>query len=641
MKVFSKYRKFVLATYDIVFINFSFCMALFFRFNTDIPQLYIKHYKIMFLPITVIYLLIFYFFNLYSSLWSLASIDEFMIGGVSNIAANSIILIASSFFEDRLPYSVIILAGVFIIIFTLGFRMLFRIYRRITLMFRKIDKSGFKRVLVIGAGVAGVSLVKEIYRHPEVKYDAVGFIDDDNNKSGKAISGLRVMGNRNSIKAMVDRYAIDLIIIAIPSLSMKEIKELVTLCNEAKCKTKIIPGVYELLDNKVSLSKMRNVDVKDLLGREPVKLDNKGISNYIAGKIVLVTGGGGSIGSELCRQIVNYNPKELIILDIYENNAYDLQNELIRKYPDLKLKVLIASVRDRRRLEKIFEEYRPHVVFHAAAHKHVPLMEFNPEEAIKNNVVGTLNTAECADKYGANRFVLISTDKAVNPTNVMGASKRMCEMVIQAIDAKSETEFVAVRFGNVLGSNGSVIPLFKRQIEEGGPVTVTHKEITRFFMLIPEAAQLVLQAGAFAKGGEIFVLDMGSPVRIYDLAEHLIKLSGFEPNLDIKIEITGLRPGEKLYEELLMDEEGLQNTEHEKIFIGKPSNFDFNTVKSQIFELVDLIQFGSNEMVVRKIEAVVPTYKRADKKLEHRATGDDEISLGSALGEVAVARSAN
>lgn len=639
MKVFSKYRKFVLATYDILFINCSFLIALFFRFNTDIPQLYIEHYKNMFLPITVIYLLTFYFFNLYSSLWSLASIDEFLIGGISNIAANSIILIASSFFENRLPYSVIILAGVFILIFTLGFRMLFRIYRRVTLMFRKVDKSGFKRVLVIGAGVAGVSIIKEIYNHPEVKYDAVGFIDDDKNKIDKMISGIRVMGDRNSIKDIVDRYSVDLIIIAIPSLSMKKIKELVTICNEAKCKIKIIPGVYELLDNKISLNEMRNVDVKDLLGREPVKLDNKGISDYITDKVILVTGGGGSIGSELCRQIVNYSPKELIILDIYENNAYDLQNELIRKYPDLNLKVLIASVRDKRRLEKIFEEYRPHVVFHAAAHKHVPLMEFNPEEAIKNNVLGTLNTAECADKYGAKRFVLISTDKAVNPTNVMGASKRMCEMVIQSIDAKSQTEFVAVRFGNVLGSNGSVIPLFKKQIEEGGPVTVTHKEITRFFMLIPEAAQLVLQAGAFAKGGEIFVLDMGSPVKIYDLAEHLIRLSGFEPNVDIKIEVTGLRPGEKLYEELLMDEEGLQNTDHDKIFIGKPGNFDFGVVKSQIFSIIDLIQFGSNDIVVRKIQEVVPTYKRENDK---DSTADKSLTEGSnAFDEVAIGNTAN
>lgn len=631
-------KKLIMVVYDMIFINCSFLMALFFRFYTGIPTVYVEHYKRVFLPITAIYLLAFYFFNLYSRLWSQASIYEFMIGGISNLAANSIILIASSFFAYRLPYSVIILAGVFTIIFTLSFRMLFRINRRIPLMLKKVDKSAFKRVLVVGAGTGGVSIVKEIHRHPEMKYHAVGFIDDDKNKIGEAISGVKVLGDRYSIKNVANTYDVDLIIIAITSLSISERKELVKLCHETRCKTKIIPGVYELLGNKVSLSNMRNVDVKDLLGRDAIKLDNKGISDYLLGKVVLVTGGGGSIGSELCRQIVNYKPKELIILDIYENNAYDLQNELLRKHPDLNLKVLICSVRDRRRLEKIFEEYRPHVVFHAAAHKHVPLMEFNPEEAIKNNVVGTLNTAECADAYGAERFVLISTDKAVNPTNVMGASKRMCEMLIQAIDGKSETEFVAVRFGNVLGSNGSVIPLFKNQIAEGGPVTVTHKDITRFFMLIPEAAQLVLQAGAFAKGGEIFVLDMGSPVKIYDLAEHLIRLSGFEPNVDMKIEVTGLRPGEKLYEELLMHEEGLQNTEHEKIFIGKPSKFDFNTVKSQVEELMDLIQFGNNEMILRKIEEVVPTYKRLDREKNNKKVIKEEIFMASAMEEVVVGK---
>ncbi len=638
MEKFVRDKKLIMVTYDMVFVNCSFLMALFFRFYTDIPAIYIEQYKRIFLPVTIIYVMTFYLFNLYSNLWSLASIYEFMIGAISNLTANAIILMASSFFDYKLPYSVIILSGVFITIFTLGFRMLFRITRRLPLILKKVDKRDFKRVLVVGAGTGGVSIVKEIHRHPEINYDVIGFIDDNKSKIGKSISGVKVMGDRDSIKDIAHRYNIDLIIIAITSLSISGRKELVRLCHETRCKTKIIPGVCELLDNKVTLSSMRNVDVKDLLGRDPIKLDNKGISDYLLGKVVLVTGGGGSIGSELCRQIVNYKPKELIILDIYENNAYDLQNELLRKHPDLNLKVLICSVRDRRRLEKIFEEYRPHVVFHVAAHKHVPLMEFNPEEAIKNNVVGTLNTAECADAYGVNRFVLISTDKAVNPTNVMGASKRMCEMVIQAIDGKSETEFVAVRFGNVLGSNGSVIPLFKNQIAEGGPVTVTHKEITRFFMLIPEAAQLVLQAGAFAKGGEIFVLDMGSPVKIYDLAEHLIRLSGFEPNVDMKIEVTGLRPGEKLYEELLMQEEGLGDTEHEKIFIGKPTKFDFNTVKRQISELMDLIKFGSDEMILRKIEEVVPTYKRLDKKEEEEVVEKGRLPRGSAMEEVAVAK---
>lgn len=613
MEVIRNYKKFALVFYDIIFINFSFLMALFFRFNTDIPLIYINSYKTSAVFITVIYIFIYYLFNLYKSLWKLAGIDEFMMGGVGNITAAAVIILFSSFYPQRLPYSVIILSGMFITMFTLGFRFFYRIYRRASGVFRRIDKSDYKRVLIIGAGYAGVSIVKEIKRDEEMEYQTVGFIDDDKNKLGKVISGIHVMGTRNDIKNIVDRCGINLIIIAIPSLSMEERKKLVRLCNDAGCKTKIIPGVCELIDGKVSLSRMRNVDVKDLLGREPIQLDNKGISNYITDNVILVTGGGGSIGSELCRQIVSYEPKELIILDIYENNAYEIQNELLRKNPQLNLKVIIASVRDKRRLERIFAQYRPDIIFHAAAHKHVPLMEFSPEEAIKNNVCGTLNTAECADKYAAKRFVLISTDKAVNPTNVMGASKRMCEMVIQAINAKSKTEFVAVRFGNVLGSNGSVIPLFKKQIEEKGPVTVTHKDITRFFMLIPEAAQLVLQAGAFAEGGEIFVLDMGSPVKIYDLAKDLIKLSGYEPNVDIKIQVTGLRPGEKLYEELLMTEEGLQNTEHNKIFIGKPGVFELENIKRQIQEMLDIIQFGTRNQIMNKIAEVVPTYQREYK----------------------------
>ncbi|WP_052447466.1 polysaccharide biosynthesis protein [Clostridium polynesiense] len=645
MKVFVKYKKFALLFYDIIFINFSFVLALLFRFDTDIPEIYLSGYKRAALVVTLIYIAIFYLFNLYKSLWSLASIDEFTLGGLGNVAANSAVLILSSFFQNRMPYSVIILSGIFITIFTLGFRLLFRIYRRVVLMCRRADKSSFKRVLVVGAGDAGITIVKEIYRHYEMKYQVIGFIDDDKNKQGKVITGHRVLGNRNDIEGIAVIYDIDLIIIAIPSLSMEERKKLVRICNNSNCETKIIPGVYELLDGKVSLSRMRNVDVKDLLGREPVTLDNKGISDYLTGKSVLVTGGGGSIGSELCRQIVNYNPRELIILDIYENNAYDIQNELLRKYPELNLKVIIATVKDRRRLEKVFNEYKPDVVFHAAAHKHVPLMEFNPEEAIKNNVYGTLNTAECADKYGVKRFVLISTDKAVNPTNVMGASKRMCEMVIQAIDAKSRTEFVAVRFGNVLGSNGSVIPLFQKQIAEGGPVTVTHKEITRFFMLIPEAAQLVLQAGAYAKGGEIFVLDMGSPVKIYDLAKDLIRLSGYEPNVDIKLEVTGLRPGEKLYEELLMDEEGLQKTEHNKIFIGKPASYDIDKLKAQIRDIIDIIQFGTDNQILEKIQEMVPTYKRMiqDKRNLNTTVAADtrKNNMREVFDEVAVGKSFN
>ncbi|MGL5479614.1 MAG: UDP-N-acetylglucosamine 4,6-dehydratase family protein, partial [Clostridium sp.] len=390
-------------------------------------------------------------------------------------------------------------------------------------------------------------------------------------------------------------------------------KEIIEECQKTSAKIKIIPGVYEIMGGKISLSKMRDVDLKDLLGREEVELDKIGVSSYLEGKTVLVTGGGGSIGSELCRQIANFNPKKLLILDIYENSAYDIQNELRMNYKDLDLFTIIASVRDKKRIRKIFKEYSPDVVFHAAAHKHVPLMEDNSEEAIKNNVVGTLNVCEVCDEFNVDKFVLISTDKAVNPTNIMGATKRLCEMIVQAMNKKSKTDYVAVRFGNVLGSNGSVIPLFKNQIKNGGPVTLTHKEIIRYFMLIPEAAQLVLQAGAFAKGGEIFILDMGEPVKIYDLAKKLIKLSGFEPEVDIKIEVTGLRPGEKLYEELLMNEEGLTETENNKIFIGVPSEFDINELKLKINDLLKVAVNEDKESLKVKMKEVVPTFKEPDE----------------------------
>lgn len=445
-------------------------------------------------------------------------------------------------------------------------------------------------------------------------FKPIGVIDDDRSKLGTYINGVKVLGNRNDIKNIVENQKVDLILIAIASITSDEKKKIIEACHETKVKVKIMPGVYEMIGGKVNLTKMRDVDLRDLLGREEVKLSKDEIANYIKNKRVLVTGGGGSIGSELCRQIANFNPKELMILDIYENNAYDLEMELNRTHPELKKQVIIASVRDKEKLDSIFKSFKPQVVFHAAAHKHVPLMETSPGEAIKNNAGGTLNTAECADKYGVEKFVLISTDKAVNPTNVMGATKRMCEMIIQAINKKSKTDFVAVRFGNVLGSNGSVIPLFKKQIAEGGPITLTNKYITRYFMLIPEATQLVLQAGAYANGGEIFVLDMGKPVKIYDLAKNLIKLSGYEPFEDIDIKIVGLRPGEKLYEELLMDEEGLTETKHEKIFIGRPGEFDFDYIKSNIEELINISRFGTGDDIRDKIEEFVPTYKRLDKK---------------------------
>lgn len=626
MKIAKSRKRMLLVLIDIGLIHFSFLTAFYFIFMADIPKMleYSDIYIRSSVWITLIYIITFYFFKLYESLWTHASIDEFISSVGGCIVATSLFLAESALSKGRLPFRVTVLAGVFSVIYVVGFRMSFRIYRRIVINFSNFNNKDYKKVMIIGAGSAGVMIINEMKKHPEMKYLPVALIDDSRYKQWTMISGVKVMGNRNSIKEVAKNKDVDEIIIAIPSLSGEDRREIIELCNETGCKTKLIPGMYELIGGQVTLQQIRPVEVEDLLGRDSVILDNEGISEYLSGKTVLVTGGGGSIGSELCRQIAKYNPKELMILDVYENNAYDLQNELKYNFPHLKLIVLIASVRDKVRLEKIFKEYRPQVVFHAAAHKHVPLMEDSPTEAIKNNVFGTLNVSECADKYAVERFVLISTDKAVNPTNIMGASKRLCEMVIQAMDKHSKTEFVAVRFGNVLGSNGSVIPLFKKQIAQGGPVTVTHKYITRYFMTIPEAAQLVLQAGAYAEGGEIFVLDMGKPVKIYDLACDLIRLSGFEPHKDIEIKITGLRPGEKLYEELLMAEEGLGSTKHEKIFVGRPTFSDLDVLKHKFVELKFAIENGSREEFIAKVEELVPTYKRVDNNVAE--AGDEEIA---------------
>ena len=438
-------------------------------------------------------------------------------------------------------------------------------------------------------------------------------IDDNQAKIGKYLRGVPIVGDRNDIPDKVEEYRIEEIIVAMPSVGDAETKKILNICKETGCKIRIVPGTYQIINGDVSLSKLREVEIEDLLGRAPIKVNLDEIMGYVQGKTVMVTGGGGSIGSELCRQIAAHNPKRLVIVDIYENNAYDIQQELRRKYPDLALDVLIASVRNTHRMDNIFQKYRPNIVYHAAAHKHVPLMEDSPNEAIKNNVFGTYKTAEAADRYGVEKFVLISTDKAVNPTNIMGASKRMCEMIVQMFARHSKTNFVAVRFGNVLGSNGSVIPLFKKQIAEGGPVTVTHPDIIRYFMTIPEAVSLVLQAGAYAKGGEIFVLDMGEPVKILDLAENLIKLSGYKVGDDIKIEFTGLRPGEKLYEELLMSEEGLQDTANKMIHIGKPIEFDEDEFRRQLDKL-DALSREDDPHIKEEVQKVVPTYVITENK---------------------------
>ncbi|EJT6165254.1 polysaccharide biosynthesis protein [Clostridium perfringens] len=613
-----KVKALFLMSLDTLIIVNSYILAFIIRFNFDFIMDK-RNELILFLPvIVIIYLMMLSIFKMYKSIWTIVGIDEVAFGLIACLIATGIILITSTIISSiyYIDYITVLLAGLFIMIFTIGIRVSFRIYRRMIshgrVLLNSSNISNLEKILIIGAGSCGQLIIEEVRKQNPIKQKVIGVIDDNPSKIGTYLRGIKILGNRNKIIAISEEKNVDLILIAMPSVDGKVKKEIIEICQSTRAKVKIIPGMYELIGGKVSLNRMRDIDLRDLLGREEVILDKQGIKDYIENKVVMVTGGGGSIGSELCRQIAKFSPKLLLILDIYENNAYELENEIISNFKNLKEKVLIASVREEKRLENIFNEYKPQVIFHAAAHKHVPLMERNPEEAIKNNVIGTLNVAECAHKYGAERFVLISTDKAVNPTNVMGASKRMCEMIIQAIDKNSNTEFVAVRFGNVLGSNGSVIPLFKKQIAKGGPVTLTHKKITRYFMLIPEAAQLVLQAGAYAKGGEIFVLDMGNPVLIYDLAKDLIKLSGFEPEIDIKIEITGLRPGEKLYEELLMDEEGLRKTSHEKIFIAKPGEYDFEMLKLGVNALKKIADLGDVETLKTALQFIVKTYKRLD-----------------------------
>lgn len=599
----------ILMLIDMIFITFSYFISCYIRFDVYGFNDYIG-IIFKFTPITIlIYVASLWIFKMYNRIWRTASIDEAIHGVLAcgvGCLGNFLVM---EFMAVRIPRTVTIVAGILITCGIISVRVSYRVGRRIKQYVKVIKKQGKENVLIIGAGVCAQMIITEILREKTDEYNIVGLIDDNKGKVNNYLKGYKILGDRYDIEEICKEKAVDKIIIAIPSMGDEDRKAIIEICNKTKLKVKIIPGVYELIDGNVSLNQMRDVDLKDLLGRPQVKLDRKGIEEYLTGKTVLVTGAGGSIGSELCRQIAAFKPLRLILLDIYENNIYEIQNELSRKIPELNKAVVIASVRDKRRMDEIFERYKPQVVFHAAAHKHVPLMEDSPSEAIKNNVKGTLNVAECADKHGVLRFVLISTDKAVNPTNVMGASKRLCEMVVQAMNRKSKTEYVAVRFGNVLGSNGSVIPLFKNQIKEGGPVTLTHKEITRYFMLIPEAAQLVLQAGAFAKGGEIFVLDMGKPVKIYDLAVNLIKLSGLEPHKDIKIEVTGLRPGEKLYEELLMNEEGLEETAHEKIFIGKPGDFDIEEVKRSIDMLMEQCLLGNRTLIKNCLKQVVPTYK--------------------------------
>ena len=550
-------------------------------------------------------------FNMYRIMWVFAGTRDYgklgiacAVACIPSIAFNE--MFYRTFFFFKLSFFAVVIASMLII----ALRMIVRAIHTMYSARMTADKNS-KRLMIVGAGTSAALILRDIASNIHLNYTVVCFADDDENKKNAIINGVRVMGTRYDIVRLAKELEIDEIMIAMPSATLEDRKQIIEICNETDCTVKIMPSMDQMLhDGTDVISQIRKVNIEDLLAREPIKLDNAEISGYIRNKRVLVTGGGGSIGSELCRQIMNFKPKILIVLDIYENNAYDLQMELNRKYPLNKPEVVIASVRDMDRLEDIFEKYDPHIVFHTAAHKHVPLMEDSPGEAIKNNVFGTYNLVRCADKYDTKKFIMISTDKAVNPTNVMGATKRICEMVVQTAQHNSKTEFVCVRFGNVLGSNGSVIPLFKKQIENGGPVTVTDKRITRFFMTIPEASQLVLQAASYAKGGEIFVLDMGKPVRIYDLAKNLIRLSGLRVGEDIDIVEVGLRPGEKLYEELLMDEEGLTNTSHNKIFIGKPINIEKSQLDAMLDKLRKAAESDNNELIKDAVAEAVPTYVR-------------------------------
>lgn len=578
----------------------------------------------------IIYVLLLKLNNMYSCIWINAGAYELTKTMVASISACILVTLITLIIPNTISVVGNILAGIIIMIGLTGVRLSLRVLTR-SLTYSVADRTkGKYNILIIGAGDCASTIISEIRKEKSNAYNIIGIIDDDEAKLNTLLNGVKVLGNRDNIVEIVERENIDQILFAIAKIDGEAKSKILDICSKTTAKVKVIPGYYQLLEEGISVNKMRDVDLRDLIGREEVKLDKSGIEKYINNKIVLVTGGGGSIGSELCRQIAKFNPKLLLILDIYENNAYDLQNELSYNEPNLNKKVIIASVRDKARLSQIISAYKPNIIFHAAAHKHVPLMEDNPSEAIKNNVIGTLNMAQLASQYKVEKFVLISTDKAVNPTNVMGATKRLCEMIVQSVNNErgNKTEFVAVRFGNVLGSNGSVIPLFKRQIKNGGPLTLTHKDITRYFMLIPEAAQLVLQAGAYAKGGEIFVLDMGKPVKIYDLAENLIRLSGYTPNSDIKIEITGLRPGEKLYEELLMNNDNLTKTAHNKIFIDKPETISLNKIIKQIDDLLFVAKIGNKNMLKDKLKEIVPTYNSPEFYNNKKVLEEAAVTIG-------------
>lgn len=599
-------RILLLLTMDALIINLAVLACLLTRFEFSIYLLKDSGFINGYIKIAPFYtlsaLILFSLLRLYRSLWEYASIDELVNLVLAAFSATVVGFLLCLLMDVYMPRSLPVLNIIFLFLGISGIRYTYRILRRI----HKMPKNQ-RITMLIGAGAGGAMVLRELQHSEKSQNKVVCIIDDDPAKIGSSLLGVRIVGNRSVIERYVEKYHVTDIILAIPTGSYKNRREIIDICQRTKCRIQLIPGVYELASGQVSTQKLRNVSVEDLLGRDKVSVDLSEIESYISGKTVLVTGGGGSIGSELCRQIAAKHPKKLVIFDIYENNAYEIQQELRHLYPDLSLDVLIGSVRDQKRVEMVFADYHPEIVCHAAAHKHVPLMEDSPNEAIKNNVFGTYNVARAADIYRAEKFILISSDKAVNPTNIMGASKRICEMIIQVIGQHSKTTYAAVRFGNVLGSNGSVIPLFKKQIERGGPITVTHKDIIRYFMTISEAVSLVLQACIYARGGEIFVLDMGDPVRIDDLARNMIRLSGLEPDVDVQIVYTGLRPGEKLYEELLMKDEGLEKTPNDLIFIGHFNDFDERQLEQAMKQLLTACENNSDH--IRDIvQSLVKTY---------------------------------
>ena len=631
----------LLMLWDIVAIHAAYFLALWFRFDCKFSALsasYLNQYAHSITLYSIFAVVVFWLFKMYRSVWRYASIDELLHCVAASMLTSGLYMLARTFYFMGMPRSYHVFGAIIQLFLIVGGRFSYRLLLSVLARIHPENRDQ-ERIMIVGAGSAGQMLLRDLARAKETNAKAVCLIDDDTKKQGRYLEGVPIVGGREEILSAVEEYRVDKIFLAIPSATAENRRDILNICSETGCKLQQLPGMYQFVLGQVSISQMKDVSVEDLLGREPIKADLKEVFDFVNNKVIMVTGGGGSIGSELCRQIAAHNPKQLIIFDVYENNAYAIQLELREKYPELNLEVLIGSVRDSRRMFQVFEKYRPQIVYHAAAHKHVPLMEDSPCEAIKNNAIGTYKTAYAAMVHGCERFVLISTDKAVNPTNIMGASKRLCEMIIQSFDEKIKegkaaeipqlfthvglenadkdgtgdvfknirTQFVAVRFGNVLGSNGSVIPIFKKQIEKGGPVTVTHPDIIRYFMTIPEAVSLVMLAGTYAHGGEIFVLDMGSPVKIADLARNLIRLSGYKPDVDIKIEYTGLRPGEKLYEEKLMSEEGLKKTDNELIHIGSPIPFDVDRFLGDLDGLM-VAAYGNKNDIVDRVVDIVSTF---------------------------------